>query len=323
MKSRFNYWQRIFRAYVLKSKSQLTFWHEMPSVNEDANFSGRSDPYFMPFYSKSLYTENMDDQGIPKLNYHGTIGLQYNPIAIAQFGLGLVNRYHRGERNLISKIKNVALFMTSSLRKNDKGVLVWMHDFDFEYDSLLKAPWYSGLAQGQGVSFLCRASSILEDAGLIEYIMQASDSLFKNLSEGGTLYTENQDVWLEEYITEKPTHILNGFIWGLWGLWDLYHHISHKPALSLFERLVATLEKNLHRYDTGYWSLYDLSHKPMPNPASPFYHDLHIIQMDIMHRLTGKPVFKVYHDKFLRYRQSRLNRGRALIKKSFFKLRYF
>ena len=32
-----------------------------------------------------------------------------------------------------------------------------MHHFDFEYRDTLKSPWYSGLAQGQGLSVLVRA----------------------------------------------------------------------------------------------------------------------------------------------------------------------
>ena len=35
----------------------------------------------------------MMKNGIPLLNYHGIIGKQYNPIAIAQYGLGNLNFY--------------------------------------------------------------------------------------------------------------------------------------------------------------------------------------------------------------------------------------
>ena len=34
-----------------------------------------------------------DGAGVPMLDYHGAIGLQYNPIAIAQWGLGNYNRF--------------------------------------------------------------------------------------------------------------------------------------------------------------------------------------------------------------------------------------
>ena len=39
-----------------------------------------------------------DADGIPLLDYHGNIGLQYNPIAIAQWGLGNFNLFLRSQR---------------------------------------------------------------------------------------------------------------------------------------------------------------------------------------------------------------------------------
>ncbi len=41
-------------------------------------------------------TDPYDASGIPQLDYHGHIGLQYNPIAIAQFGLGNYNLWKTG-----------------------------------------------------------------------------------------------------------------------------------------------------------------------------------------------------------------------------------
>ena len=37
----------------------------------------------MLFESKANYNGHYDNNGIPLLNYHGDIGLQYNPIAIS------------------------------------------------------------------------------------------------------------------------------------------------------------------------------------------------------------------------------------------------
>ena len=48
-------------------------------------------------------------------------------------------------------------WLVNELRPNAQGVAVWQHPFDWEYREVLKAGWYSALAQGQGVSLLCRA----------------------------------------------------------------------------------------------------------------------------------------------------------------------
>ncbi len=89
---RLNYYRRIFSAYLTPRKSQLTFWHETPEVNPNAGVKELGE-YYMPFTRKADYPGDYDSHGIPMLNYHGTVGLQYNPIAIAQYGLGNYNEY--------------------------------------------------------------------------------------------------------------------------------------------------------------------------------------------------------------------------------------
>ena len=49
----------------------------------------------MLFAEKADYQGAYDPSGVPQLDYHGHIGLQYNPIAIAQYGLGNYNLCRR------------------------------------------------------------------------------------------------------------------------------------------------------------------------------------------------------------------------------------
>src|SRR5689334_6568046 len=85
-----NYYRRVFRAYLLPGNSQLTFWHDSVELNRSAS-SAILGEYYMNFAEKAHYAGQCDSAGIPMLNYHGSIGLQYNPIAIAQWGLGNFN----------------------------------------------------------------------------------------------------------------------------------------------------------------------------------------------------------------------------------------
>ena len=84
------YYRRIFSAYLLGGKSHLTFWHETPAENPNAT-PGELGEYYMLFAEKADYHGSYDASGVPQLDYHGHIGLQYNPIAIAQYGLGNYN----------------------------------------------------------------------------------------------------------------------------------------------------------------------------------------------------------------------------------------
>jgi len=122
---------------------------------------------------------------------------------------------------------------------------------------------------------------------------------------------------------DPPTHILNGFIWGLWGIYDMSIFLSDDKAKTLFNRCVKTLVENLSIYDTGNWSLYEQSGTNLPMLASPFYHNLHIVQCEIMYKLTMNSTFKVYRDKWAIYNKSAFKRKRAFVQKTLFKLFYY
>ena len=84
--SRYQYYRRVFRAYLVPGKSQLTFWHEPPRGEWNANGGGTGRVLHAVFREGGLPLA-LRCMGIPMLDYHGEIGLQYNPIAIAQWGL--------------------------------------------------------------------------------------------------------------------------------------------------------------------------------------------------------------------------------------------
>jgi hypothetical protein len=57
--------------------------------------------------------------------------------------------------------------------------------------------------------------------------------------------------------------------------------------------------------------------------ASPFYHQLHVVQLRVLHRMTGDEVFARYADRWEAFAHSRAKRTRALCYKSAFKLCYY
>ena len=281
--------------------------------------------YYMKFTYKADYQGHFDKQGIPMLDYHGTIGLQYNPIAIAQYGLGNYNIYFEtDDENRFKKFIAVSDWLVENLNPNSYNVPVWQHHFDFEYRDTLLAPWYSGLAQGLGMSVLLRAYHETKDKKYLSAHQSAWVSMTKDVTEGGVIFTDsNNEKWLEEYIVFPPTHILNGFIWGMWGIYDTWVYLQDNEAKQLFDQLTNTLVEHLEDYDTGYWSLYEQSGTWLPMLASPFYHDLHLVQLKVMHRLTNHETFKGYHDRWSNYKSNWFNRKRALIMKAIFKIIHY
>lgn len=321
---RIHYYQRIFSAYLGTGTSQLTFWHEAPEAKPRASYD-RLGEYYMTFAAKADYAGHYDVAGIPMLDYRGQIGLQYNPIAIAQYGLGNYNLF-ADTRDETRRRKFLAAsdWLRDHLEPNAFGVRVWMHKFDWEYRDTLKAPWYSGLAQGQGISLLLRAHAETKSASYLEAAKKAFESFLRSVRDGGVIHRDPQgDAWIEEYLVDPPTHILNGFLWAAWGIYDFGLATGDQHAQDLFKQFTQTLLRNLDRYDLGFWSLYEQSGTRLKMVASPFYHRLHIVQLRIMERMAGEAKFGEVAGRWEGYTHSRMKRATALCYKSAFKLCYY
>jgi heparosan-N-sulfate-glucuronate 5-epimerase len=323
LNNRLNYYRRIFGAYLTPATSQLTFWHEQPAISDFT--PGELGPYYMTFAQKADYSGSFDSEGIPKLDYLGAIGPQYNPIAIAQYGLGNFNSYLKSaSASRKQKFLCAAEWLVNNLEKNPGGFWVWNHHFDFEYRSPLRAPWFSGLAQGQGISLLVRAYAETKDDRYLDAARRAFKCMQAEVSAGGVIFTDEAGQrWIEEYIVDPPTHILNGFMWATWGVYDLALCTGDVAVQKVWKDSVKTLTTNLHNFDAGYWSLYEQSGTRLKMMASPFYHRLHIVQLRVMAKLTGEPIFTEFANRWSLYQQSRVKRSRALVYKSVFKLCYY
>jgi heparosan-N-sulfate-glucuronate 5-epimerase len=321
---RITYWWRIFSAYVLRRRSHLTFWHGTPEMNLASSMDVLG-PYYMTFLAKANYQGPFDDAGVPQLNYRGRIGLQYNPIAIAQWGLGNYNLFAQtGNRLAKDKFLVAASWMAEHTEPHPAGTRVWNHHFDWEYRDVLKAPWYSGLSQGHGLSLLVRAHAETGDETYLEAADAGFETFRHGLDDGGvTLLDDQGGAWFEEAILSPPTHILNGFMWACWGVYDYALHTGLEAPSELWRRSLIALRRDLDSFDTGYWSLYDLSGKRMDMLASPFYHALHIVQLRVMHNLTGDQYYGDRADRWQSYTASAWNRRRAFAHKAIFKLLYY
>lgn len=327
---RLAYLARLVSVYALPSRGPLAFWHEEPKVNEES-FSGDGSQYFMRFQGKAAYTGPFDQVGVPLLDYRGDIGRQYNPIAIAQYGLARLNQLDGisrsepcGDQDDEAAWRAAADWLVGNLRPNAYGVPVWLHEFDWPYRQPLVAPWYSGLAQGNGLSLLVRAARRTGETRYAEAAHAAYHCFTIDVSAGGVVFTDDHErTWIEEYLVDPPSHILNGFIWALWGVFDYSRWTGEPGPRVLFRDCTNTLLENLHRYDTGEWSLYELPDSGSLMPASSYYHRLHVTQLCVMHRLTGHEIFNEVADRWNAYSRDPRLRYRAFLRKAWFKLRHY
>ncbi|MFB6212774.1 MAG: D-glucuronyl C5-epimerase family protein [Candidatus Magasanikbacteria bacterium] len=324
MKEVFSYFRRIFKVYLTGSSSYLDFWHEEPEVNEPVN-PDKLNGYYMTFEDKAKYTGPRDEDGVILFDYHSDIGVQYNPVAIAQYGLGNFNLYLETENEkYLEEARKQADWLVENLEENEEGFLVWKHHFKWHYKETLSSGWYSCLSQGSGISLLVRMHEKTDKEKYLKAAQKAFEPMTEEMEKGGVKYTDEKgQVWLEEYMVNPPTHILNGFIWALWGVHDFYLATDREEAKKLFEECVETLDNEIESYDAGFWSLYDQSDQLLDMIASPFYHKLHITQLKATYELTGRESFKKYAKIFEGYQNNWLKRNFAFVYKAIFKLFYF
>lgn len=322
---RSDHYLRLLSAYILRRPSHLDFWYELPEVNPRA-VTDRLGEYYLLYQQKARYAGPWDPSGIPLLNYRGRIGLQYNPIAIAQFGLAHFNRSEQThDPESYRRFLLAANWLADHLEQTRVGVEVWNHHFEWPYRLPLRPPWASALSQGQGISLLVRAAWRTGEARYLDGAQRALNAFERSVAEGGVAFRDRDgDYWLEEYLVDPPTHILNGAIAASWGLFDYWLSSQEGRAKVLFDQAIGTLRRNLHRYDIGFWSLYELPNGAGARmPASLMYHRLHIAQLQILFQMTSDPLFAQMADRWKRYLANLWCRMRAGCEKVIFKLLFY
>lgn len=232
----------------------------------------------------------------------------YFPVAIFQYGLGAYDLYLETKDSVYyNKFAQCCKWALDNQQENG----AW-NNFFYIYPT---SP-YGSMAQGEGASLLLRAYIESKQEIYKKAAEKALAFMLIPISDGGTSLYTNEGIELHEY-THLPL-VLNGFIFSWWGLYDytLIDPTNVKFKKSLQSSL-NVLKSLLPKFDNGYWSKYDLAGKI----ASPFYHNLHIAQMEAMYTLTGDKIFKEYADKWLKEQNNKLYYTRAFLTKAIQKIR--
>ena len=144
------------------------------------------------------------------------------------------------------------------------------------------------------------------------------------IQEGGVINYDSQGrLYIEEILTERVSCVLDGFMYGIFGVYDYYLFTGDKQAKRIFEQACCTLSDILPEYDLKFWSRADcyLDHPKMP--ASAFYHNVHICQLDALYTITQNKTFKKYADQWRKYQNNWFYRKAAFFYKCWFKLFFY
>lgn len=151
-------------------------------------------------------------------------------------------------------------------RTQDSDSGKWIYEFDYRpagFKRGLLAPWSSAMAQGQAISLLTRLHRVTGEHGYLAAARSACAPLEQDVHEGGLRADLFGHPFYEEYPTDPPSFVLNGFIHALLGLYDL-KELGDDRATKLFDGGMHTLIWSLPFYDARGVSTYDLGHITSP-----------------------------------------------------------
>lgn len=242
-------------------------------------------------------------------------------VITCQWGLGCYDRYLAGEgERWLAGALCIGQHLLASQETNGANAGGWTHAHPMPHTYRLPVGWMSAMAQGQGASLLVRLFLETGDTAFAEGAVRALTPLARSTSQGGVRARLRGGPFLEEYPTHPASYVLNGAIFAVWGYWDTAIALRDPLSRAAFNDVSNCLADNLERWDTGYWSRYDLYPHRFVNVAAPWYHRLHILQLDVIGRMSGRPEFGAIRDRWTAYARSRWNLRRALAQKAIFRL---
>jgi heparosan-N-sulfate-glucuronate 5-epimerase len=239
--------------------------------------------------------------GVPLVRYPG-IGYHKNPVTIAQYGLWAYGAYlnHRDAQHRQIAL-HVADWLVTNQNKNR-----WFYDFNYTIDGAsLKKPWASAMAQGQAMSLLERAYRLTGDQRYRRTALRALVPLQANVNAGGLrrcFFGNCTRPFFEEYPSDPPSYVLNGFMFTLIGLYDLASIAPKSKARSTYSAGRATLVRALRRYDIEGLASYDLTHVTVqgrtPTVAPSTYQGIHVYLLRALDSLTPDARLRHYADRW-------------------------
>jgi len=209
----------------------------------------------------------VNSSGIPMLKIEG-VGTVEHPAWTALYALAYagIETYDESLNIQVDPIKfqSCTTWLKNNLKKNKSGLWVWEYNFNSTYNDLtILAPWSSSFGQAVGIQALLAAYKINEDRDALAAAKKASVALLTPISEGGLLFEQGEDLWIEEIPIpeDNPSHILNGHMRALLALHDLAKVSDDTRIERVLKKGLNTLLRWLPAYDTGYWLRYDLNPK--------------------------------------------------------------
>ncbi len=248
-------------------------------------------------YTENIYDGCFDENGVPMCGDESG-GYFYSTVNICQFGFIILADYLEKPNEKDYNLLIACIDKLEESKYEDPNIVKWVNNYDNKRYNI-PAPWSSAMDSGEALSFYLRVYQLTKEEHLLSTAMKIYNFLKIDFSQGGVRRVDEKGyVWLEEYPSDPPSYVLNGFIYAILGLYDLYRVTESKEVKEDIDCFILTLKDNIHRFDSGYWSQYDLLKKELVR----FYYqkNVHVPQMEVLYLLTGEEIFNKYKTRWER-----------------------
>ncbi len=226
--------------------------------------------------------------------------MYYHPVELAHRSLRLLAAFHgTGDSTWLKQLlRHVDRTLREAIEID--GALYYPYHYDNwvnqQEEGYLRAPWFSGMAQGEILGVLTRTFLVTGDS----LYLRAADRTFATMlrpqgeSVPWTVFFDSLGCyWIEEYPTPIPSKTLNGFIFGLYGVYDYYQLTKSPEAYEVLQQSLRTIKNYIPSFRRpGKPSLYGLRFGHFAGD----YHMIHINQLRMLQRMTGDPAFGEWAD---------------------------
>ena len=256
--------------------------------------------------------QDFDAEGLPVRPARQKAGVVHNYTTISAFALAHWDRYLlRGDRSDLHVLLKVADYVLRTGHRSTDRTLLRLR---LELAGKGHVGPMSAMFQGEAASVLCRAYQATRDPNYLEAAWALLRLYDVRVNKGGVLgFVKNAGgvPWYEEATQSPHCHVLNGMAYAVFGAHDLALTTQDDRAIGWFDQGVASIEKALPLFDTGYWSWYFIAEAESNYIASMMYHNLHIRQLRALARLRKSTTLEAFALRFEHYAGHFANRARA------------
>lgn len=263
--------------------------------NEHLDFNEISDNFL--YYPEPDFKNYMSNFVVDSAGVLVENGL-YHPTAIGKIAIKAINNYKRTKSEFSKKVFMDQVWWAEKNFYETSNYGFWYFTEPAPLYNL-EAGWTSTFSQGTLMEVCLEAYRLTKEEKYAILVEKALKGFMVPIENGGFMrHWDENELWFEEYSTERPSRVINGTMYGLVGVYNVYRDLNSELARKIFESGVNTIKNHLSEYDAKYTSRYSLADWK-DEVSLEHYHEGHVLQLLWLYKVTKDPFFKKYAKIFL------------------------